>query len=154
MGDDTHPDKIRVNFNITMLDLRCEHTVIDVVSVLGTDQNVTANIDKHTIDGNGVKQEYAGRNRDQHDIILYDPDIGVQKNTLRDLHEDGEDAIPLTDLIKEYKDKYEYLFVDFYASWCSHCRDLAPTFEVLAEVMAEVGANYDDDDDAMHLISH
>ena len=31
-----------------------------------------------------------------------------------------------------------YVFVDFFANWCSHCRDLAPTWETLAEVMYEV----------------
>ena len=30
------------------------------------------------------------------------------------------------------------VFVDFFANWCSHCRDLAPTWETLAEVMYEV----------------
>eukprot|EP00970_Alexandrium_tamarense_P020828 scaffold15730_cov221-Alexandrium_tamarense.AAC.1 len=30
-----------------------------------------------------------------------------------------------------------YVFVDFFANWCSHCRDLAPTWETLAEVMYE-----------------
>ena len=34
--------RIRLNFNITMMDLKCDWAVIDVVSVLGTDQNVTA----------------------------------------------------------------------------------------------------------------
>ena len=34
-----------------------------------------------------------------------------------------------------------YLFVDFYANWCSHCRDLAPTWDALAEVMSDVAEN-------------
>ena len=44
-----YADHIRLNFNITMTDLSCDFAVIDVVSVLGTDQNVTAHITKWNI---------------------------------------------------------------------------------------------------------
>jgi thiol-disulfide isomerase/thioredoxin len=133
--DKTDDPRLRLNFNITMTDLPCEWAVIDVVSVLGTDQNVTAHVTKWNIDGDGVRKGYKGRNRNQKDIEMYDSSI---EETLEELHEDGEDAVSLNEeTLKQYKENYEYAFVDFYASWCSHCMDLAPTWEVLAEVMTE-----------------
>jgi Endoplasmic Reticulum-Golgi Intermediate Compartment (ERGIC) len=82
--------RIRLNFNITMTDLRCDWAVIDVVSVLGTDQNVTAHVTKWNVDGEGIRRGYRGRNRSQKDITLYD---GAVTETLEELHENGEDAI-------------------------------------------------------------
>jgi len=36
--DSNKDPRVRLNFNITMMDLKCEYAVVDVVSVLGTDQ--------------------------------------------------------------------------------------------------------------------
>jgi len=131
--DKNKDKKIRVNFNITMMDLACEYAAVDVVSVLGTEQNVTHNVVKHAIDAAGVKQRFLGRNRNQRDIIMYDESI---EETIEELHEDGEDALPLDeDLLEEVLEDHEFVFVDFFASWCSHCRKLAPTWETLAELM-------------------
>ena len=49
--DRSDDPRIRLNFNITMMDLRCDWAVIDVVSVLGTHQNV-----KGTRDAIGIKK--------------------------------------------------------------------------------------------------
>jgi thiol-disulfide isomerase/thioredoxin len=126
--------RIRLNFNITMMDLKCDWAVIDVVSVLGHNQNVTAHVTKWNMDGNGVRKGYRGRNRNQKDIDLYDATV---TETLEELHENGEDAISLDGQSFELlKEEHDYFFVDFYASWCSHCRDLAPTWETLAEVVS------------------
>lgn len=133
--DKTDDPRIRLNFNITMTDLKCEWAVIDVVSVLGTDQNVTAHVTKWNVDGAGVRKGYKGRNRNQKDIDLYDETV---TDTLEDLHKNGEDAVSLDpETLELYREEHEYLFVDFYASWCSHCHDLAPTWEALAEVMID-----------------
>lgn len=131
--DSNKDPKIRVNFNITMMDLSCEYATVDVVSVLGTQQNVTTSIRKWSIDAEGVKRYFNERNLKQHDIKLKDESV---KESIDELHEDGEDAVSLDDTTLQYaRDENQYLFVDFYASWCSHCRDLAPTWETLAEVM-------------------
>jgi hypothetical protein len=55
-----------------MMDLKCEYAVVDVVSVLGTEQNVSNHITKWNVDANGVRQRYQGRNKQQKDLDLYD----------------------------------------------------------------------------------
>jgi hypothetical protein len=107
--------RVRLNFNITMMDLKCEFAVVDVVSVLGTEQNVSSHITKWHVDGDGVRQRYQGRNKQQKDIDLFDSTV---TRTLEELTENGEDAISLDEETFEYARKQqEYLFVDFYASW-------------------------------------
>lgn len=107
--------RVRLNFNITMMDLKCEFAVVDVVSVLGTEQNVSSHITKWNVDAEGVRQRYQGRNKQQNDIELFDTSV---TRSLEELHQDGEDAIPLDEQTFEFaKHQQEYLFVDFYASW-------------------------------------
>jgi hypothetical protein len=113
--DSNDEPRIRLNFNITMMDLKCEYAVVDVVSVLGTEQNVSNHITKWNVDANGVRQRYQGRNKQQKDLDLFDTTV---TRSLEELHEDGEDAINLSEETFEYARKtYEYLFVDFFASW-------------------------------------
>jgi len=54
------------------------------------------------------------------------------------LHESGEEVIRLDSQSFPYALRSSNLvFVDFFASWCSHCLQLGPTWETLAKVMSD-----------------
>ena len=113
--DRSTEQRLRLNFNITMMDMKCEYATVDVKSVLGTEQNVTAHVNKWDVSAEGVRQRYQGRNRMQKDIVLFDESVS---ESLEELHQDGVDAVELD---KESLDvalkTHQYVFVDFFASW-------------------------------------
>ena len=58
--------RLRINFNVTMLDLQCDYAAVDVVDVLGTNSmNVTKNVEKWQLDEMGKRMIFQGRNREQ-----------------------------------------------------------------------------------------
>ena len=67
--------KLRINFNITMMDLKCDFVNLDSVSIFGHEQNVQSNILKRGIDAEGVKQQFLAQNRKQEDIHMFNPSI-------------------------------------------------------------------------------
>lgn len=104
-----------VNFNITMMDLKCEYVSIDVVSFLGKQQNVTKHVEKWAVSAEGIQEEVLHRNIQQHDIRLMDEKV---TQTIEELHDDGEHAISLDDTTFKFAlEDHEFVFVDFFASW-------------------------------------
>lgn len=130
-------EKINVYFDITMLDMSCEYATIDAFSATGTQQNVTKKIEKHIISSEGeVLKRHRDLNKKGKDVHMFDPHV---EESIEELHADGEDAVSLDKKsLEEALRENDYVFVDYYAAWCSHCIDLAPTWETLAEVMNTV----------------
>lgn len=111
-------EQIKVSFNITMMDLRCDYVEVDVVSVLGNNQNATKFVKKIPLDANGISNIMAARNMAQNDIgAIALHDTAVTKS-LADLHENGEEVIKLDSKTFQYAlNENSLVFVDFFASW-------------------------------------
>eukprot|EP00586_Coscinodiscus_wailesii_P004280 CAMPEP_0172478874 /NCGR_PEP_ID=MMETSP1066-20121228/3110_1 /TAXON_ID=671091 /ORGANISM="Coscinodiscus wailesii, Strain CCMP2513" /LENGTH=475 /DNA_ID=CAMNT_0013238801 /DNA_START=56 /DNA_END=1483 /DNA_ORIENTATION=- len=134
--DESIQPQIRLNFNITFMDLHCDYVSVDVLDSLGTNrQNVTKNVEKWQLDDEGRRRIYSGRNREQRELVHEEHD-----ETLEELHEDGVHVTSLTQ--KEFTPfvkKHELTFVNYFAPWCIWCQRLHPTWEKFAEAVEEAG---------------
>jgi len=126
---------LRINFNVTMLDLQCDYAAVDVVDVLGTNSmNVTKNVEKWQLDATGRRMIFQGRNREQKAIQHDEHHPGIEE-----LHKNGVHAVPLSeDNFDTYLSQNPYVFVNFFAPWCIWCQRLEPTWEAMAEEIEHV----------------
>ena len=130
---------LRLNFNLTFPELDCTFISLDVTDVLGTNsKNITQSVDKYSIDDTGKKHKYKGRQHLPNNEVLHDHDVNGENNrhgTIEELLVDGEhaSAVAGAEGLAKILEEREYVFMDFYAPWCSWCQRLEPTWERFAE---------------------
>jgi len=133
LDDNTEP-QIRLNFNITLMDLHCDYAVVDVWDALGTNrQNITKNVEKWQLDEEGSRRIFSGRNREMREVVHEE-----HEETLEELHENGVHVTPLDkNNFNAFLDEHDMAFINMYAPWCVWCQRLHPTWEKFAEEIEE-----------------
>ncbi|KAL3776016.1 hypothetical protein ACHAW5_007098, partial [Stephanodiscus triporus] len=137
---------LRLNFNITLYDVRCDFVSVDVWDALGTNlQNVTKDVTKWTIDGSGAIGDFHGRNvgeravaHESHVVVDVDEVVAARGNSVVVVDLSPANA-------KEFHDSHVYAIVDYHAPWCVWCQRLAPTWEKFAAEAARSGWSVADD---------
>lgn len=124
--DETRETRIRVNFNITFLELPCDYVSVDVWDALGTNrQNVTKNVEKWKLND---------ENDDNRRRVLAGVDLGyaaTERELKHDEHDDNMDfhqllhvmqnehhAVELTkENFHQFLEEHEMVFIDMFAPW-------------------------------------
>lgn len=99
---------------------RCDYATINVVSLLGNEQNITKDIKRWAVDGQGITKHLHNNHPDDHknningkqqqQLVLSDPSIN------QTVEEIGKHAVSLDQETLEYAmEEHNFLFVKFYA---------------------------------------
>jgi len=127
--DSNQDAMLRINFDVTMLDMACDHVTVGVWDAFGTERmNITKNIQKQRIDHKGkdkghpytedelIELEFSNQNFSSEEMKELDADWSSSSDQFK--HNDFQSVI----------DAHDFTFVNFYADWCPHCRMFGPTW--------------------------
>eukprot|EP01059_Diplonema_ambulator_P006724 TRINITY_DN16336_c0_g1_i1.p1 TRINITY_DN16336_c0_g1~~TRINITY_DN16336_c0_g1_i1.p1 ORF type:complete len:491 (+),score=97.93 TRINITY_DN16336_c0_g1_i1:60-1475(+) len=128
---DSNQDKmLKINFDVTMSDLSCDHVTVGVYSHgFGGDRlNITRNIQRQRIDHQGNDKGHAYT-----DDELLELDSNEQQLTEQEQAEYDSDWSSSSDSFRHDNfdgviESHDYTMLLFYADWCPPCRAFKPVW--------------------------
>jgi len=127
--DSNQDETLKINFDVTMIDMNCDFVTVGVWDAFGTDRmNVTRNVMKQRIDHKGERTGHAYTEDEVAELEFSDASF-----TSEELAELDSDWGSSSDHFKHDNfqgvvDAHDFTMVNFYADWCPHCRIFATTW--------------------------
>ena len=128
--DENTDAQIRVNFDITTLEMPCDWVELDVRDRLGAARaDVVPNIKKLVVN-RADQSSYLHKEKPREPQAR--STTASSNEMARAMEEEGESPhLDRASFAVALKD-HQYVFIDFYAPWCKWCRLLAPIWEKFA----------------------
>lgn len=132
--DSNQDSQLRINFDVHMLDMSCDHITVGVWDAFGTDRmNITRNVQKQRTDHMGQDKGHAYTEDELIELEFSDKTFTKEERAELDADWSSSSDQFKHDSFQSVVDAHDFTFVNFYADWCPHCRQFGPAWTKFEE---------------------
>lgn len=127
--DSHQEDRLRINFNISLVAIPCQYASLDLSDHMGQQfVNITRHVRHFRLASSSTTSEI--QRLDEVVMDTHANGIPMWGGTDQRTHDGIHYSTPLTtETFDDFMSKYELVLVNYYAPWCPYCRALNPEWE-------------------------